>query len=126
MSLQVALTHRTSYKYDRLINLGPQAVRLRPAPHARTPVISYAMNVSPEERFTNWQQDPFGNWMARLVFPERVDHFEVEVDLYVEMASINPFDFFIEEECQEIGFEYDRALKKDLRPYLLKRAAGPL
>ncbi len=126
MSLQVALTHRTTYDYDRLINLGPQVVRLRPAPHARTPVISYAMKVSPEERFTNWQQDPFGNWMARLVFPERVDHFHVEIDLHVEMAAINPFDFFIEEECQEIGFEYDRALKKDLRPYLLKRAAGPL
>ncbi|MEM7270189.1 MAG: transglutaminase family protein, partial [Pseudomonadota bacterium] len=125
MSLQVALTHRTTYRYDRRINLGAQVVRLRPAPHARTPILSYAMNVSPEERFTNWQQDPFGNWQARLVFPEKVDHFEVEIDLVAEMAAINPFDFFIEDSAKQTGFVYDRELKSDLKPYFQLRSAGP-
>ena len=126
MTLQVALTHRTTYDYDRPITLHPQVVRLRPAPHARTPVLSYSLKISPEKRFTNWQQDPFGNWQARLVFPEKVDHFHVEVDLIAEMLAINPFDFFIEEEARTPTFRYEAMLKKDLGPYLETQAPGPL
>ncbi len=75
MAISVALTHRTSYKYERSIYLSPHIVRLRPAPHARTPIESYSLNISPKEHYINWQQDPFSNWLVRLVFPERVDHF---------------------------------------------------
>ncbi len=126
MTLQVALTHRTTYDYDRRIDLLPQVVRLRPAPHARTPVLSYSLKISPEDRFTNWQQDPFGNWQARLVFPEKVDHFHVTVDLVAEMLAINPFDFFIEEEARIPTFRYEAMLRKDLGPYLETIAPGPL
>jgi uncharacterized protein (DUF2126 family)/transglutaminase-like putative cysteine protease len=126
MTLQVALTHRTTYDYDRRITLHPQVVRLRPAPHARTPVLSYSLRISPEERFTNWQQDPFGNWQARLVFPEKVDHFHVTVDLVAEMLAVNPFDFFIEEESRTPTFAYEAMLKKDLAPYLETMKPGPL
>ncbi|SDZ74866.1 DUF2126 domain-containing protein [Rubrimonas cliftonensis] len=127
MTLQVALTHRTRYDYDRPVYLYPQVVRLRPAPHARTPVLSYSLRVSPEKgRFTNWQQDPFGNWQARLVFPEKVSHFHVDVDLVAEMLAINPFDFFIEEEARTPTFRYEAVLKKDLAPYLETFEPGPL
>lgn len=126
MTLQVALTHRTTYDYDRRIVLNPQVVRLRPAPHARTPVVSYSLKISPADRFTNWQQDPFGNWQARLVFPEKVDHFHVTVDLVADMVAINPFDFFIEEECRVPTFRYEAMLRKDLAPYLETEAPGPL
>jgi uncharacterized protein (DUF2126 family)/transglutaminase-like putative cysteine protease len=118
MTLQVALTHRTTYDYDRPINLFPQVVRLRPAPHARTPIVSYSLKISPEKRFINWQQDPFGNWQARLVFPEKVNHFHVTVDLVADMLAINPFDFFIEEESRVPTFRYEAMLRKDLAPYL--------
>jgi uncharacterized protein (DUF2126 family) len=127
MTLQVALTHRTTYDYDRRINLFPQVVRLRPAPHARTPIVSYSLKISPEKRFINWQQDPFGNWQARLVFPEKVDHFHVTVDLVADMLAINPFDFFIEEEARTPTFRYEAMLKKDLAPYLeVEENPGPL
>ncbi|MBK1649155.1 DUF2126 domain-containing protein [Rhabdochromatium marinum] len=126
MTLQVALNHCTTYDYDRRIRLHPQVVRLRPAPHARTPVVSYSLKISPQERFTNWQQDPFGNWQARLVFPEKVDHFHVTVDLIADMVAINPFDFFIEEECRVPTFAYEKMLLKDLAPYLEVQEAGPL
>jgi uncharacterized protein (DUF2126 family) len=126
MSLKVALTHRTTYDYDRRIDLYPQVVRLRPAPHARTPVLGYSLKISPQERFTNWQQDPFGNWQARMVFPEKVDHFHVTVDLVAEMLAINPFDFFIEEEARTPTFRYEAMLKKDLAPYLETMSPGPL
>ncbi len=125
MTLQVALTHRTTYDYNQRIKLHPQVVRLRPAPHARTPVVSYSLKISPQERFTNWQQDPFGNWQARLVFPEKVDHFHVTVDLIAEMVAINPFDFFIEEECRIPTFQYEKMLLKDLAPYLEIEPVGP-
>jgi len=125
MSLKVALTHRTAYDYDRPIALYPQVVRLRPAPHTRTPVLAYSMKVSPDERFTNWQQDPFGNWQARLVFPEKVTHFHVTVDLVAEMLAMNPFDFFIEEEARDPTFRYEAVLKKDLAPYLETAPPGP-
>ncbi len=126
MSINAALTHRTTYRYDRLIEMGPQVVRLRPAPHSRTKILSYSQIISPEPHFINWQQDPFGNYMARLVFPERVDHFEVLVDLVADMASVNPFDFFVEDSVSHTPWTYEPELKKDLAPYLETGPQGPL
>ncbi|MDX2234021.1 MAG: transglutaminase family protein [Hyphomonadaceae bacterium] len=125
MAIRVALNHRTSYTYDRRIALGPQVIRLRPAPHARVPILSYALKVSPEAHFVNWQQDPFGNWLARLVFPEKTDHFSVEVDLTMEHVVFNPFDFFTESYAGRYPFTYAADLAKELAPYLEKDKAGP-
>ncbi len=118
MAIQVALNHRTAYDYDRPVTLGPQLVRLRPAPHARTPVLSYSLRVTPEDHFINWQQDPFGNFMARLVFPEKTRRFSVEVDLIADLTAINPFDFFVEPEAEAFPFDYAPWLRKELGPYL--------
>ncbi|CAN5154633.1 transglutaminase family protein [soil metagenome] len=126
MAIHVALHHVTEYHYDRLINLGPQVVRLRPAPHCRTPILSYSLQIEPAEHFLNWQQDPFSNYLARLVFPEKTQKFRVTVDLVCEMAVYNPFDFFLEESADHYPFKYDAALEHDLAPYLVKQAAGPL
>ena len=123
MSIHVALRHKTHYKYDRLVNLGPQIVRLRPAPHARTRILSYSLNVLPKTHFINWQQDPQSNYLARLVFPEKTREFCVEVDLVAEMAVLNPFDFFLEAEAERFPFKYDRSLDHELAPFLLR---GPM
>jgi uncharacterized protein (DUF2126 family)/transglutaminase-like putative cysteine protease len=126
MAIQVALTHRTHYRYDRPVNLGPQIVRLRPAPHCRTPILSYSLKVTPKKHFLNWQQDPQSNYLARLVFPEPAREFIVEVDLVAEMAIINPFDFFLEKTAETIPFTYDDGLLRELRPYLETESVGPL
>lgn len=118
MAIRVALNHSTSYTYDRRVNLGPQVVRLRPAPHSRTPIKAYSLKVSPEEHFINWQQDPFSNYEARLVFHEKTDHFRVDIEVIAELSVINPFDFFVEETAEEYPFTYDEQTKRDLRPFL--------
>ncbi|KAA0684315.1 DUF2126 domain-containing protein [Roseomonas genomospecies 6] len=126
MAIHVALNHKTVYRYDRLVNLGPQIVRLRPAPHCRTPILSYSLRVTPKHHFLNWQQDPQSNYQARFVFPEKTREFVVEVDLVAEIAAINPFDFFLEEKAQTIPFTYEPWLERELRPYLEVEAPGPL
>jgi len=124
MSIHVALNHVTHYRYDRLVGLGPQVVRLRPAPHCRSKILSYSLKVEPAEgHFLNWQQDPFANYQARLVFPNKTREFKVTVDVVVEMAVYNPFDFFLEPGAEEFPFTYDPLLKQELAPYLV---ADPL
>ncbi len=118
MSIRVALNHQTSYAYDKLISLGPQIVRLRPAPHCRTPIRSYSLRVRPEPHFVNWQQDPHGNFLARYVFPEKTRELHVEVDLVAELTVINPFDYFVEESATNVPFRYEDWLARELRPFL--------
>jgi uncharacterized protein (DUF2126 family)/transglutaminase-like putative cysteine protease len=126
MTLHVALNHRTRYDYDRFVQMGPQVIRLRPAPHSRTPVLSYALRIEPEGYFLNWQQDPHGNYLARVVFPEKIKHFHVEIDLVADMAVRNPFDFFLEPDAERIPFTYEPELRTDLEPFLATTPAGPL
>lgn len=125
MSIHVALHHVTSYRYDRLVNLSPQVVRLRPAPHCRTPILSYSLRVEPETHFINWQQDPFSNYLARLVFPEKTGTFKVTVDLVAEMAVYNPFDFFLEPSAETFPFSYEAGLEQELAPYRVPEPATP-
>jgi uncharacterized protein (DUF2126 family)/transglutaminase-like putative cysteine protease len=126
MSIRVAIEHRTVYRYDRPVHLGPQLMRLRPAPHCRTPILAYSLRVTPEQHFLNWQQDPIGNHQARFVFPEPTSEFSVTVDLVAELTPINPFDFFLDEYAQQWPFSYEQRLARDLAPYLEPDASDPV
>ncbi|WP_305856609.1 transglutaminase family protein [Balneatrix alpica] len=125
MTIRVALQHVTTYKFDRLVNLSPHILRLRPAPHSRTHIHAYSLKVTPEQHFINWQQDPFGNYQARLVFPEKTKELSVAVEVIADMTVINPFDFFIESYAEHFPFRYDAQLRKELIPYLECEEAGP-
>jgi uncharacterized protein (DUF2126 family)/transglutaminase-like putative cysteine protease len=126
MAIQVALNHKTHYTYDRPVSLSPHIIRLRPAPHCRTPILSYSLRILPAKHFLNWQQDPFSNYLARLVVPEKTREFLVEVDLVAEMAVYNPFDFFLEPDAEKAPFKYEALLKKELAHFLETPAPGPL
>ena len=126
MAIDVALRHRTAYRYHQPAQLAPQVIRLRPAPHCRTRVLSYSLNITPKLHFLNWQQDPQANHLARLVFPERTREFVIDVDLVAEMAVFNPFDFFLEPDAETFPFAYAPWLTKELAPYLTPAPAGPL
>ncbi|MGA7950246.1 MAG: transglutaminase family protein [Thiobacillaceae bacterium] len=126
MSIQVAIRHTTVYKFDRHVTLSPHVVRLRPAPHSRTPILAYTLKIKPEKHFINWQQDPFGNYLARLVFPETTRVFSVDVEVIADMTVINPFDYFVEPYAEHWPFKYDDALKRELTPNLEVDPPGPL
>ena len=126
MAIRIALQHKTSYRYDRQVALSPHEVRLRPAPHARTPILAYSLSVQPHDHFINWQQDPYGNYIGRFVFPEKTDTLEFTVDLVADMTVINPFDFFIEQYAENFPFSYPAQLQGELSAYAQPEPAGPL
>ena len=126
MAIRVALHHRTTYRFDRPVNLSPHVIRLRPAAHARTPIHAYSLRIEPPQHFINWMQDPFGNFQARLVFPEKIRELKIAVDLVAEMTVINPFDFFVESYAEHDPFEYEPTLRRELTPYLEIEDDGPL
>jgi transglutaminase-like putative cysteine protease len=117
--------HQTEYRFDRPVTLGPHILRLRPAPHCRTPILSYTLKIEPESYFINWQQDPFGNFQARVVFTGRTQLLRIDVELLADMVVINPFDFFVEESAEYWPFEYEAKLRHDLTLYLEREEAGP-
>lgn len=125
MSIHVALNHVTRYRYDRPISLGPQTIRLRPCPHSRSRILSYSLKVLPARQFINWQQDPQANYLARVVFPDKASELDIEVDLVVEMAVINPFDFFLEPHAENCPFEYESWQRDELAPYFRKLPLTP-
>ena len=126
MTIRVAIQHETEYQFDRSIKMSPHVLRLRPAVHSRTPIHAYTLKIEPENHFINWQQDPFGNFMARLVFPEKTRKFSFKVEVIADLVAINPFDFFVEEYAENFPFEYDDSLKKELSPFLEVTEDGPL
>ncbi|MEC8885274.1 MAG: transglutaminase family protein, partial [Bacteroidota bacterium] len=126
MALKVTISHKTKYKYDKRISLSPHIFRLRPAPHSRTPIEAYSLKIKPENHFFNWQQDPFGNYLARVVFPEKTDELSIDVEIIADLKTINPFDFFVEDSVEEFPFKYKDSLKKELLPYLEITDDGPL
>ncbi|MES9866774.1 MAG: transglutaminase family protein [Candidatus Thiodiazotropha sp. LLP2] len=125
MSVRIAIQHRTEYHFDRQVDLAPHVVRLRPAPHTRTPMHHYALKIEPEKKFLNWQQDPFGNYVARCVFPEKAKSLVIEVNLVANLVTINPFDFFVEEDSEHYPFSYEKQLEKELFPYFEIKEKGP-
>jgi uncharacterized protein (DUF2126 family)/transglutaminase-like putative cysteine protease len=126
MSIHIALNHVTHYRYDRLVGLSPQVIRLRPAPHCRTRILSYSLQVRPTDHFINWQQDPQANYLARLVFQDQTRELRIEVDMVAEMSVINPFDFFLTPYAEKFPFKYDSNERRELVPYLVKAPATPL
>ena len=126
MPIRIACNHVTSYKFDRPVSLSPHVLRLRPAAHCRTPIHAYSLKVIPETHFLNWQQDAFGNYVARLVFPEKTRELRFEVEVIADMTVYNPFDFFIEESAEKYPFSYNKQEQTELVPYLQKVVTGPL
>jgi uncharacterized protein (DUF2126 family)/transglutaminase-like putative cysteine protease len=126
MTIHIAIRHKTTYRYDHPVVMEPHLFRLRPAVHSRTPIEAYSFKIKPEKHFINWQQDPFGNFVARIVFPEPVKELDVDVSIIADMTVINPFDFFVEESAEYFPFKYDKSLRQQLTPYLQISEDGPL
>ena len=126
MTIRVAIRHKTVYNFDRPVSLSPHVFRLRPAVHSQTPIKAYTLRIEPKDHFINWQQDPFGNLLARVVFPNKCERLSVEVEVIADMTVINPFDFFVEDYAENYPFSYDALTLKELQPYLEVTEKGSL
>ncbi|PCJ42514.1 MAG: hypothetical protein COA71_03100 [SAR86 cluster bacterium] len=126
MTLKVALKHYTAYRFDKKVTIFPHILRLRPAPHCRLHIESYALNINLKKHVLHWQQDLFSNYLASVFFPEKSHELIIDVDLIVDMTIINPFDFFLEETAETFPFNYDEVLKDGLAPYLKVTEKGAL
>ncbi len=126
MGIKVSLHHRTQYGYDKAVALGPQVIQLRPTPHCRTPILSYALGIVPAEHRLYWQFDPHANYLARVIFPGKTTEFAVDVDLVADLTPTNPFDFLLEPVYETFPFRYAPELAKDLEPYRATEGMGPL
>ncbi len=124
MAIRVAVQHVTEYTFDRPVELSPHVVRLRPAAHCRTPIEAYSLVVTPADHFVNWQQDPFGNYLARYVFQKPASKLSFEVNLLADLVTINPFDFFLEESAEKYPFVYEEGLRRELLQYLAVTSTG--
>ena len=125
MPSKVAIHHQSVYRFDRPTLVLPHSVRLRPAPHCRTPISNYSLNITPDSHYIHWQQDPFNNYMARLQFNALADELAIDVKLEASLEPFNPFDFFVDEEASTFPFRYEPELVKELGPYLLISEQGP-
>ena len=126
MSVKIAISHKTTYKFDQSVKLFPHVFRLRPAVHSRTAIEGYSFKISPDNHFINWQQDPFGNYQARVIFPDKIKELKVEVEVIAKLQVINPFDYFVEEYAEKYPFKYDNSLEQELVPYLKLSEESPL
>src|SRR5215471_10888300 len=100
MTIRVSLHHRTSYRFDRPVRLSPQEIRLRPAPHCRTPVLDYSLNVMPERYIVDWQRDAYDNWVAWLVFTEPTTALDIVVDLTASLTMDDPSGISIQSHAE--------------------------
>lgn len=125
-AIRAAVRHVTTYTYDRPVPLGPQVIRLRPSPYTRTAVEGFSLTIKPDDHFIHWQEDPYGNWLARIVVPAKTDEFSFTVDLIADMVAINPFDFLVEDYAQQMPFAYAPQLRADLAAYFTREPQGPL
>ncbi|WP_232064755.1 transglutaminase family protein [Rhodocytophaga rosea] len=116
--MHVAIHHHTRYQYDRPVLHSTHFLRLKPAAHSRTPIEAYSLTIKPEKYQIHWQQDPFGNFIARIDFEEFMQELSIDVDIVADISQINPFDFFLDDYAQYFPFDYEPQLKKDLAPYL--------
>lgn len=116
--IYAALHHVSRYQYAQPVSLGPQTVRLRPAPHCRSLIAAYSLKVEPQHHYINWYQDHLANYLARLVFTEKVSEFKVTVDMVIQMSAYNPFDFFLEPGAERYPFAYNPTVKQELASYL--------
>jgi transglutaminase-like putative cysteine protease len=123
--LRIQLEHDTCYRYDRSVVLSPQRIRLRPAPHNRTELGDYRMQVAPATHRLDWQQDAFGNHIARVLFDGPVTEFAISVALIAVPRPVNPFQFLVDPEAERYPFAYGPLEAEALAPALVTDDAGP-
>lgn len=125
MPTRVALRHHTAYSYDRPVALGPQTVRLRPAPSPRTPVLSYGLAIRPEAHVRHWHQNQRGNVVARAFVPEPTARFALTVEPTAGLAETDPFDSVLDPEAATWPFRYPALLGRELAPCRTVEAVTP-
>lgn len=124
--MNVVLTHTTKYRYSSEVKLGPQIIKLRPAPHCRTSITKYQLDIQPTSFLIEWQQDEFLNHVAKVTFTEKTDFFDINVKITADLKPINPFDFFLDPSAVYHPFNYEESLKNELSQYLTVSEVGPL
>ena len=120
-----AITHRTEYRYNQTVSLGPHWLMLRPRESRELRLLSHKITTTPPSTIS-WAHDVFGNTIATAVFDAPTDRLVIDSTVSLELSSSAWPVFPIAASAINYPFSYSAEERTDLGALLSPQYADPM